>query len=108
MEIKTLNQLKKVVRREMKLVITAHRQPGYVGKRWYVNDIQTGGFSCAADGVAERLMTGTNGWGSNLVQWRRAAFWSFENGVCKVFDSAKEHTKRHLLMAFRIIEEEAS
>ena len=104
MEVKTLNQLKKVIRRDLRLVITAHRQPGYVGKRWYVNTIRPDGFFCAVDGVPEHHMNGSNGWGGTLIQWRREAFWNFENGVCEVYDSGKEHTKGHLLMAFRILQ----
>lgn len=104
MEIKTLNQLKSITRLNRKLLMTAHRQPGYAGKLWYVNYIRTDGFYCAVDGIPERHMNGSNGWGGILIRWRREAFWEFENSVCEVYDSGKEHTKSHLLMAFRVLE----
>ena len=36
----------------------------------------------------------------------RDSFWSFQDGVCSAYDSDTTHTEDHLIMAFRILDEQ--
>ena len=36
----------------------------------------------------------------------KAPFWKFQDGVCSAYDSDTAHTEDHLIMAFRILDEQ--
>ena len=41
-----------------------------------------------------------------ILWWNRAPFWSFQDGVCSAYDSDTTHTEDHLIMSFRILDEQ--
>ena len=43
-----------------------------------------------------------------VLWWKKASFWEFENDICSVYCSDKEHTKEFLIMSFCIMEQEVA
>ena len=41
-----------------------------------------------------------------ILWWNAASFWNFQDGVCSAYDSDTTHTEDHLIMAFRILDEQ--
>ena len=39
------------------------------------------------------------------MMWSKAPFWVFRDGICSIFDSDTEHDAKHLIMAFRVLDE---
>ena len=65
----------------------------------------TGFYSAVAGDPKNWTRTANRGLGL-ILWWNRAPFWSFQNGVCSVYDSDTTHTEDHLIMAFRILDEQ--
>ena len=78
-----LSQLKKALMAGAEFEIVGHCRPECVGQSRRVNIANTAGFYSG---------------------WSKARFWRFENGVCSLYDSDKEQTPEHLIIAFKLKE----
>ena len=105
--IKNLSQLKKVLKAGTKFIIVAHCREEYVGDTRKVTFANTQGFYSINTEHVDKTTTANNGKGS-VLWWSNASFWSFENGLCSVYTSNKQRDTEHLIMSFRILDEQAA
>lgn len=101
--IKNLSQLKKALQKGTRLEIVHHCRPECIGMTKEVTLANTQGFYSIAPDCPE-LNKGNSGLGP-VLWWSKAPFWGFENGVCSVYHSDKEHTQAQLIVSFRVLEE---
>ena len=103
--IKNLSQLKKVMAGKPRIEITGHCLPEYVGQVRQVTLANTAAFySSMYDQPDHKISRANNGLGSQMM-WSKAPFWVFRDGICSIFDSDTEHDAKHLIMAFRVLDE---
>ena len=103
--IKNLSQLKKALKANPRLEITGHCQSDYVGQVRRVTLANSVGFYSVMDGQPDhKISRANNGLGSQMM-WSKAPFWVFRDGICSIFDSDTEHDAKHLIMAFRVLDE---
>lgn len=102
--IKNLTELKKALKEGVMFKIVAHCCEEYVGDLRKVTLANTQGFYSVNAERVDKTTTANNGRGS-VLWWSNAAFWSFENGLCCVYNSDKQHDSEHIVMAFRVFEE---
>ena len=105
--IKSLSQLKKALKAGTKIKIVAHCREEYVGDLRKVTLANTQGFYSVNAERVDKTTTANNGKGS-VLWWSNAPFWSFENGLCSVYNSDKQHDAEHLIMSFRVLDEQAA
>lgn len=105
--VKNLSQLKKALKAGVKFKIVAHCREEYVGDLRKVTLANTQGFYSVNAKRMDNTTTANNGKGS-VFWWSNAPFWSFENGLCSVYTSDKQHDSEHLIMSFRILDDVGS
>ena len=105
--IKNLNQLKRTLRPGVWLEVTGHRRPSCIGQLQEVTWINTNGFYTKILTLPDPRINAANDGRSSLLWWGPADTWEFENGVCRSYICG-EHTEKALIMAFRVLEKEAS
>ena len=106
--VRNLNQLKKKLQSNPRFEIVGHCRKDCIGEIRQVTQINTTGFYSAVEGHPEHLASTANQGRGLILWWNRAPFWKFQDGVCSAYDSDTTHTEDHLIMAFRILEEEAA
>lgn len=99
--IKTLSQLKRTLKENMCLEITGHCREECVGEIRRVTKVNTQGFYSTVAAPANRVDPSRN----PVLWWSKAPFWSFENGICSIYNSDQHHTVQYLIMSFRVLEE---
>ena len=104
--IKNLNQLKKAMKENPRFQIIAHCRKECIGEIRQVTQANTTGFYSAVAGDPKNWTRTANRGLGLILWWNRAPFWSFQNGVYSVYDSDTTHTEDHLIMAFRILDEQ--
>ena len=57
------------------------------------------------DGQPEHEISRVNNGLGSVLYWSKAPFWGFQDGICSLYDSHKEHTQKHLIMEFRVLED---
>lgn len=106
--IKNLSQLKKTLKKGTCFEIVAHCRPEYVGQKRKVTVANTQGFySIVPDEPDCKVTLANNGKGS-VLWWSNAPFWEFEDEICSIYCSDKEHTEEFLVMSFRITGQEVA
>lgn len=103
--IKNLAQLKRRFSAGTEFKIVGHCRPEAVGERRRVTAANTQGFYSIIPDDLDAKTSKANGGRGAVLWWSKAPFWSFENGVCAIYDSDREHTGEHLIMAFQVDEE---
>lgn len=102
--IQNLSQLKKELKTCPRLEITGHLRPECVGQIRRVTLVNTRGLYSAVEGQPDHKFSRANeGWGAYL-EWGKAEAWSFEDGICAVYERGMAHTREHLIMAFRVLD----
>lgn len=102
--IKSLSELKRVLKTKPRLEITGHCREDYVGQIRRVTLANTVAFYSIMDSQPDhKISLANNGLGSQML-WSKAPFWRFRDGICSVYNSDSEHDQKHLIMAFRILE----
>ncbi len=104
--VKNLNQLKKAMKGNPRFQIVAHCRKECVGEIRQVTQASTAGFYSEATGESESWTHTANHGRGVILWWNTAPFWSFQDGVCSAYDSDTTHTEDHLIMAFRILDEQ--
>ena len=105
--IENLNQLKRALRPGIRLQIVDHRRTECINQLREVTWITSNGFCTKVlNQPADKIDAGNNGRGA-MLWWGAARTWEFEDGVCKSY-TLGEHTAETLIMAFRVLEEEAA
>lgn len=104
----SLSQLKKILKSAPRLEITDHCRKECVGEIRRVTKANTQGFYSVVDGQPEHKTSKANGGKGSVLWWSKALFWSFQDGICALYDSDTKHEEEHLIMAFRILREEAA
>lgn len=99
--IKTLSQLKRTLKENMCLEIIGHCREECVGEIRRVTKVNTQGFYSTVAAPANRVDPSRN----PVLWWSKAPFWSFENGICSIYNSDQHHTGQYLIMSFRVLEE---
>lgn len=105
--IKNLSKLKKVLKTNPRLEITGHCHESYVGQIRRVTLANTAGFYSVMDGQPDHKISQANNGLGSVLYWSKAPFWKFEDGVCSVYNSDTTQDERHLIMAFRVLEDAA-
>lgn len=105
--IKNLAQLKRRLAAGTEFEVVGHCRPEMVGERRRVTVSNTQGFYSIIPDDPEAKTSKANGGRGPVLWWSKAPFWRFENGVCSLYDSDREHTEEHLIMAFRVKEDAA-
>lgn len=106
--IKNLSQLKKALKTKPRLEITGHCLKEYVGQIRRVTLANTVGFYSVMEGQPDHKISRANNGLGSVLYWSNAPFWRFQDGVCSVYNSDAEQDERHLIMAFRVLEEDAA
>lgn len=104
--IKNLNQLKKAMKENPRFQIIAHCRKECIGEIRQVTQANTTGFYSAVAGDPEDWTRTANQGLGLILWWNRAPFWGFQDGVCSAYDSDTTHTEDHLIMSFRILDEQ--
>lgn len=104
--VKNLNQLKKVMKGNPRFQIIAHCRKECVGEIRQVTQTNTAGFYSAVASDPENWTRTANRGRGLILWWNAASFWNFQDGVCSAYDSDTTHTEDHLIMAFRILDEQ--
>lgn len=104
--VKNLNQLKKAMKGNPRFQIIAHCRKECVGEIRQVTQANTAGFYSAVASDPENWTRTANRGRGLILWWNAAPFWSFQDGVCSAYDSDTTHTEDHLIMAFRILDEQ--
>lgn len=103
--VKNLSQLKKAMKGNPRFEVIAHCRKECVGEIRQVTQANTACFYSAVAGDPEDWTHTTNHGRGVILWWNTAPFWSFQDGVCSVYDSDTIHTEDHLIMAFRLLDE---
>ena len=104
--IKNLSQLKQAMKSNPRFEIVAHCRKECVGEIRQVTQANTAGFySSVASDPGSWTRAANRGRGV-ILWWNTAPFWKFQDGVCSAYDSDTAHTEDHLIMAFRILDEQ--
>lgn len=106
--IKNLNQLKRMLKSNSKLEILGHCRKECIGEIRQVTLANTQGFYSLPQGLNEDEQQKLNDGKGYIMWWGKAPAWCFENGVCSAYEAGASHTEDHLIIAFRILEEEAA
>ena len=105
--IKNLNQLKRRLRPGTRLEVTGHCRPGCIGQLREVTWVNTQGvYTKILNPPDPRINAANDGRGS-IMWWGAASTWSFEDGVCSSYMNQTK-TAETLIMAFRVLDEEAA
>lgn len=107
MNCSNLSQLKRAMKCNPRFEITGHCREECVGEIRRVTLANTQGFYSVVDGQPEHRVSRANGGCGSVLWWSKAPFWHFQNGICALYDSDTAHEDGHLIMAFRILDEEA-
>ena len=87
-EITNLSKLKKAIAARQPFVIIRHYiHEEYTGQVREPNVIQTNGFYSVILGDPSHEVSNYNQGRGSWLAYGKAADWTFENGVCKLFDS---------------------
>jgi len=87
MEIKNLAQLKRAIQSGAPFKILKHYvRPDFEGQVRKPNVIQTNGFYSVILDDPDHAVSKSNGGKGSWLDYGKASDWSFENGVCKLFD----------------------
>jgi len=87
MEIKNLAQLKKAIQSGAQFVILKHYvRPEYEGQVRKPNVVQTNGFYSVIPDDPDNVISKFNNGKGSWIEYGKAGDWSFEDGVCKLFD----------------------
>ena len=100
-----LSQLKRALKACPKLEIIGHCRKECVGEIRRVTLANTQGFYSVIDGQPGHKASQANDGKGLVLWWSKAPFWSFENGICALYDSNTDHTEGHIIIAFRILEQ---
>lgn len=106
--IKNLSQLKKLLKAGTRFRITAHCRPEYVGQVRKVTVANTQGFYSVMPDAPDHKVNKSNGGKGPVLWWSKAPFWDFSDGICGIYSSDTKHTEEYLILAFRVLEEEAA
>ena len=102
--IKNLAQLKRTLVAGTEFEITGHCCPECVGQRRRITVANTQGFYSIIPGQPESKTSKANGGRGSVLWWSKAPFWNFQDGICGLYNSDRQHTEDHLIMAFRVKE----
>lgn len=105
--VKNLAQLKKALKACPRFEVTGHCRPECVGEVRRVTLANTQGFYSVMDGQPDHKISKANGGRGSYLNWSKAPFWQFQDGICRVYTSDTEHTQQNLIMEFHILEEAA-
>ena len=105
--IKNLSQLKKILKTKPRLEIIDHCRLDRIGQIRRVTLVNTAGFYSIMEGQPEHEVSRANNGLGSVLYWSKAPFWGFQNGICSLYDSDKEHSEEHVIMAFRVLEDTA-
>ena len=106
--VKNLNQLKKTLKKGVCFEIITHCRSEFTGQKRKVTVVNTQGFYSIVPDEPDSAVTLSNDGKGYVLWWKKASFWEFENDVCSVYCSDKEHTKEFLIMSFCIMEQEVA
>lgn len=67
----------------------------------------TVGFYSVMDGQPEHKISRANNGLGSVLYWSKASFWKFQDGVCSLYANDTEQDERHLITAFRVLEDAA-
>lgn len=105
--IQNLSQLKRKIKTGTILEIVDHCGKEFVGQKRQITLANTQGFYSVIPDEPKSEVSLANGGKGLVLWWSKAPFWSFEDGCCSIYTSDTEHTEEHLIMSFRILNEEA-
>ena len=89
------------------LEVTGHCRPGCIGQLREVTWVNTQGvYTKILNPPDPRINAANDGRGS-IMWWGAASTWSFEDGVCSSYMNQTK-TAETLIMAFRVLDEEAA
>ena len=102
--IHNLSQLKKALKAGARFEITAHCRPECVGQLREVSLANTQGFYSIVVNEPENEANQGNGGRGPVLWWRKALNWTFDGGLCSMYDTP-EHKEEGLVLSFRVLEE---
>lgn len=99
-------QLKRQVVPGVELEIVGYWSPRYIGQVRRITRVTRDGFYMVIPGRPEHMVSKENGGLGDLFWWRTDSFWEFEDGVISHYFSIDHHDEEHLVVAFKLKEEE--
>lgn len=103
--IKNLAQLKRTLVEGSEFEITGHWKAELIGERRRVNYADTTGIYTIVPGEPENKTTLANRGRGSYLEWGKAPFWQFGNGVCGLYED-KEHSR--LVIEIKLAEHEGN
>jgi len=100
--IANLAQLKKTLVKGAEFHVVAHCRPEVVGERRRVNYANTVGIYTIIPSEPNSKVTKANGGKGSFLEWSKAAFWEFKDGICTLYSDVKK-TPESLVVAFKPI-----
>ena len=104
--INNLAQLKRALKKDARLEIIRHFRAECVGQVRRVTVANTVCFYSVVDGQPDHKISRSNGGRGSVLYWSKAPFWTFQDGVCSLYND-KGHEPKHLIMAFRVLDDAA-
>lgn len=101
--INNLSQLKKAFNNKIKFEVVEHCRPECIGQIRQVNVTQSNGFYSIIPSEPNSKATQANGGKGSWLEYGKASFWRFKDGLCSVFIN-DNHKPENLILSFRIIE----
>jgi len=98
--IANLSQLKKKLTEGAEFDVVAHCRPEVVGERRRVNYANTVGFYSAIPSEPDSKTTKANGGKGSFLDWGKAAFWEFNDGVCTLYNGINKNPE-NLVIAIK-------
>ena len=106
--IKNLSQLKMALKKGARFEIISHCRSECVGELREVNMADTQGIYTIVLGEPDNKSTVANGGRGTWLSWEKAPAWTFHDNVCSLYQRDSEHTEQNLILAFRVLEQEAA
>jgi len=100
--ITNLSQLKKSLVKGAEFDVVAHCRPEVVGERRRVNYANTVGIYSIVPSEPNGKTTKANGGKGSLLNWSKASFWDFKDGICTLYGDIKK-TPESLIVAIKLI-----
>lgn len=101
--VKSLSQLKKLLKEGAEFCIVDHCRPEVIGERRRVNAANSVGIYVIIPDDPDCKVSKANGGRGGYLGWSKASFWEFrEDGVCALYSSDKEKKPANLIVAFRL------
>lgn len=103
--IENFGQLKRQVIPGAEIEIVGYGLASHIGQMRRITKVDEKCFYTIIPGHPEHWVSRENGGLGDSFWWRTDSFWEFEDGVCSLYDNLIHHDEKHLIIAFKLKED---